>query len=201
MASKETIQNALRATRMPEIQLPSLDMNWTTYCDRRQQFGSVLEAVGGRLIAVADVADLNRQLEELDSYRAATVVRSAVAGVGAADAAWQTTTDPHELEDTGFCIVPGQFAVAENGAVWVAADALPHRAALFITQHLALVVPAAEIVNNMHEAYDRLSMENVTFGIFISGPSKTADIEQSLVIGAHGARSLTVFLIRDQDQR
>jgi L-lactate dehydrogenase complex protein LldG len=57
------------------------------------------------------------------------------------------------------------------------------------------VIPAAEILDNMHQAYERLAFDKPGFGAFISGPSKTADIEQSLVIGAHGPRSLTVFCI------
>jgi L-lactate dehydrogenase complex protein LldG len=44
----------------------------------------------------------------------------------------------------------------------------------------------------MHAAYEELGKVKSSFGLFLSGPSKTADIEQSLVIGAHGARSLTV---------
>jgi L-lactate dehydrogenase complex protein LldG len=47
----------------------------------------------------------------------------------------------------------------------------------------------------MHQAYDALTFGRAEFGTFIAGPSKTADIEQSLVIGAHGPRSLTVFCI------
>ena len=89
----------------------------------------------------------------------------------------------------------GEFAVAENGAVWVPDQRMKHRVASFITQHLALIVPGDQIVHNMHQAYDRLNFEATGFGVFISGPSKTADIEPSLVIGAHGARSLTVFLL------
>ena len=198
MASKEKILNRLRATRLPDVQLPSLDESWLTFPDPGQQFETALSAVGGQAIVVRDLDELNARLQELEAYRQARVVRSTVPGAGPPAALWQSSVDPHELEDTGFCIVAGQFAVAENGAVWIGDDALPHRAALFISQHLALVVPRSEMVNNMHEAYERLQLDEATFGIFVSGPSKTADIEQSLVIGAHGARSLTVFLLSDQ---
>jgi L-lactate dehydrogenase complex protein LldG len=97
-----------------------------------------------------------------------------------------------------FVVLAGELAVAENGAVWVSGAGVSHRVLYFLSQHLALVVPASTVVHNMHEAYARLKIGQSPFGTFISGPSKTADIEQALVIGAHGARSLTVFLV-EQD--
>ena len=99
-----------------------------------------------------------------------------------------------ELDDIDVAILPGDFAVAENAAVWVTDAAVRYRAIYFIAQHLVLVVPREALLDHLHQAYERLSFAGAGYGLFISGPSKTADIEQSLVIGAHGARSLTVLL-------
>ncbi|MGN6548070.1 MAG: LutC/YkgG family protein, partial [Aureliella sp.] len=103
--------------------------------------------------------------------------------------------DPHPLADLDFVIYPGQFAVAENGAVWLTDEGLKHRVVFFITQYLVLVLSERDIVHNMHQAYARASVPQPGFGVYLSGPSKTADIEQSLVIGAHGCRQTQVFLL------
>ena len=106
-----------------------------------------------------------------------------------------TIDDPHQLERVDFAIMPGRIAVAENGAVWVTDEGVKHRALYFITQHLVLIVSADALVDNLHQAYEQLTFGERRYGAFLSGPSKTADIEQSLVIGAHGPRSLTVYLV------
>ena len=107
-------------------------------------------------------------------------------------------TDPHELEVVEFALLPALFGVAENGAVWLSEKEIGIRVLPFITQHLAVVLDARQIVSNMHEAYDKIGQEQYGFGTFIAGPSKTADIEQSLVLGAHGARTMTVFLMNSE---
>ncbi len=99
-----------------------------------------------------------------------------------------------KLDQLGTVLLTGQFAVAENGAVWLDDSNFPNRLVPFIAQRLIIRLDAGQIVGNMHEAYSRLNLKNTGFGVFISGPSKTADIEQSLVYGAHGAVSLSVIL-------
>jgi L-lactate dehydrogenase complex protein LldG len=177
---------------------------WTTYQDRRAQFTDVLTAVGGSAIAARDEADANQRLRLLPIYPDAKRIVSLVSGVGEANVNLSAVGSPHALADVDVAIMPGEFAVAENAAVWVTDRNVPLRVIYFLCQHLVLVVPAGEIVDNMHAAYERLTsaernggvtFNNPMFGAFIAGPSKTADIEQSLVIGAHGPRSLTVFLV------
>ena len=102
------------------------------------------------------------------------------------------TEDGLSLAEVEVLEIDGEFGVAENGAIWLTEDAVPHRVAPFICQHL--VINVKKIVPHMHAAYEELGKVNSGFGLFISGSSKTADIEQSLVIGAHGARSLTVVV-------
>jgi L-lactate dehydrogenase complex protein LldG len=103
--------------------------------------------------------------------------------------------DAHQLADLDVAIISGQFGVAENAAIWLEERDMGLRALPFITEHLVIVLEKDQLVSNMHEAYERIGKGASGFGLFIAGPSKTADIEQSLVIGAHGAKSLRVVLV------
>lgn len=192
--ARAAMLGAVRRQPLPAQPLPELEQNWVRYDDPVAHFAEVLRSVGGRCVMVRDAEQIQRELEGLAEYASARQVCSLVPGIAASNVDFDAIDDAHLLEAVDFAILPGEFAVAENGAVWVSDIGLKHRAIYFIAQHLALVVPAHAMVNNLHEAYERLSFSEPGFGVFISGPSKTADIEQSLVIGAHGPRSLTVFL-------
>ena len=102
--------------------------------------------------------------------------------------------DPRDLAGTDVAIVRGAFGVVENGAVWIP-RAFRHKAMLFIPEALVILLDRKQIVCNMHEAYAREDFDTYDFGSFIAGPSKTADIEQALVIGAHGPRDVSVILL------
>jgi L-lactate dehydrogenase complex protein LldG len=193
--ARDAILSALRRAAPPRVPLPDAAPG-IVYPDPERQFAEMVAAVGGKFLRVPDLAALNLELGEIEAYAQAKQVASLVPGAGIATVDLSAVKDPHELGGLDFSVLPGEFGVAENGAVWIPGRALgPHRAVFVVCQHLALVVSAGQIVNNMQEAYARLVIERPGYGLFISGPSKTADIEQALVIGAHGARSCTVFVV------
>ncbi|MDF1745850.1 MAG: LUD domain-containing protein [Gimesia sp.] len=201
-ASKDHILSQLRKQSVPKTELPDLQdaklkAQWVTYADPAQQFSDTLASVGGLCWRVKNIEEVNQRLAELPVYQESNQICSLVSDCGQPTMNVNEVTDPHDFKDVDFAILPGEFCVAENGAVWTTNDGGPQRTLYFLSQHVALIVPASEIVPHMHAAYDRLTFENPSFGTFMSGPSKTADIEQSLVIGAHGARSLTVFLVEE----
>lgn len=199
-SSKQTILDRIRRHSFDEIELPTLHGDWTKYEDPRAQFVETLAGVGGECVVVGNAAEAGEHLQSIPQYADARHTLSVVDGVGTGTVSLEDIDDPHDLENLDFAVLPGHVAVAENAAVWVTDTGLRHRVSYYIPQHIALVVPAGNLVCNLHEAYDWLAAnghfpEGKGFGCWISGPSKTADIEQSLVIGAHGARTLTVFLV------
>lgn len=191
--SRTTILRALRKKLPQSAPLPTLDQTWMQYDDAVSQFGDSVLAVGGQ-IEGCSADDLAATIKAVPAYDEAKKIVSVIDEI-VGNTMLDDVEDPHELEDVHLAIGRGHFGVAENGAVWIDDRNLRHRVVMFLSQHVILVVPIAEIVHNMHEAYARISFAENHFGAFISGPSKTADIEQSLVIGAHGARSLHVILV------
>jgi L-lactate utilization protein LutC len=90
-------------------------------------------------------------------------------------------------------VIKAEFGVAENGAVYIDHKRDEDRRVYTFYEEITILLESDKILNNMHEAYERVKLDE--FGLFMSGPSKTADIEQSLVIGAHGAKRVWVVLV------
>jgi L-lactate dehydrogenase complex protein LldG len=192
--SRRAVLEALRAARAPEAAAPDLSGLGARFPDPLAKLADAVGAVGGTLVRVADAAALAGQVRALAERVGASRVASAVSEAPG-NASLDDLDDPHAMEGIGLAVLRGAFAVAENGAVWVSTAGLKHRGVFVIAEHLALVVSAADVVHDMHEAYRRVSFPGAGFGTFVAGPSKTADIEQALVIGAHGPRSCVVFLV------
>ncbi len=199
--SRQTILDRLRSIPIDAPKAEPVDRDrLVRYADPVAKFTEILTFVGGTVHIIDRPDEVSEILEGFDAYTNARFVASLVPDVIPGNFNCDQIDDPHYLASLDWAIIPGDFAVAENGAIWVRPANMIQRTMIFLTQHLAILVSRTDMAMHMHEAYRRISeskhcgASGPDFGVFVSGPSKTADIEQSLVIGAHGCRSLQVFL-------
>lgn len=195
MSSREEMLKTIRENKPSKVtERPNIKIAHADYENIQEKYTTALASVGGLAVFVEGMAQAEAYIKE--HYTHDKVVVSNVEELKAlATKDSNATDDPHTLKDVDLAIVKAEFAVAENGAVWVQDANNRHRALYFITQKLVVIVEKKNLVRTMHEAYERISFDSGVFGVFISGPSKTADIEQALVIGAHGAVEACVILI------
>lgn len=190
MNSRDKILNAIAANQPELVGLPTIDLDTViSYENNYNQFKTVLESIGGKVELLSDISILNNQLiaDKADGKLIINTLNETDQQV--------VLLTSFQLEKLDKVCIKGSLGVAENGSVWVYESQMINRLLPFICQHLILVIDKSDIVPTMHHAYQKIDIAKEGFGIFIAGPSKTADIEQSLVIGAHGARTATIYVV------
>ena len=195
MSSKEDILKKYRANIRERFDMPDLsDIRAITYPDPLLQFMNMTKSVGGNAIEVEEGRDVNELIREL--YPDAKEIASNLPEITIATRNPDEVGRARDLNGTDVGVIRGSFGVAENACVWIPQQ-MKEKAVCFISEHLVILLKKSEIVNNMHEAYRRIQFNDYGYGTFISGPSKTADIAQVLVMGAQAARSVTVLLLSE----
>jgi L-lactate dehydrogenase complex protein LldG len=193
MASKEDILKKYRANIREQFDMPDLsDIKAITYPNPLMQFMNMTKSVGGNAIEVEKDCDINELIREL--YPDAREIASNLPEITIATRNPDKVGRARDLNGTDVGVIRGVFGVAENACVWIP-QTMKEKAVCFISEHLVILLKKSEIVNNMHEAYRRIQFNDYGYGTFISGPSKTADIAQVLVMGAQAARSATILLL------
>jgi L-lactate dehydrogenase complex protein LldG len=195
MSSKEDILKTYRANVRQKFDMPDLsDISAVTYPNPLAQFVKMSEVVGGKVIEVAPGKDIDGLIREL--FPDAKEIASNLPEISIATRNPDTIDSAQALNGTDVGIIRGKFGVAENGCIWIP-QTMKEKAVCFISENLIILLPKSQIVNNMHEAYKRIEFDETYdgYGTFISGPSKTADIAQVLVMGTQAARSVTILLM------
>jgi L-lactate dehydrogenase complex protein LldG len=193
MSTRESILAAVLKNQPPASPLPDMSFLKGKRQDIVSKYSDVFTSIGGRFCRWIE----NRAAPEListhfDATRNALV--TTLPDLGAFEVLSETA-DPRTFDDVELAVIEAQLAVAENGAVWLPEQRMGQRIIPYICQHLAVVVRSETIVPTLHEAYEQIGVGDYGFGAFIGGPSKTADIEQALVMGAHGPITMSVFIL------
>jgi len=197
MSSREEILGRLRENTRETYNFPDLSgMNPITFSDPVAEFiKKTTTTAGAQLIEMQEGDDLNELIRR--AYPDAKLLASNLPGI-TADLNPDTVEHVEELMKVDVGIIEGRIGVAENACIWIPQQ-MKEKAVCFASEYLVIVLKREDVVSNMHEAYARLAssaeyFQQYKFGTFISGPSKTADIESALVYGAQAARGVTVLL-------
>lgn len=193
MSSRDYIIKAIQANKPTKTKLPAVPVYHRGVTGLAGQYKNALLNNKGIFHEGTDIDQFFQEIKPL--FQPDSIICSLVPEIqGNLDI--MSIKDPHELANVDLAIVKSGLGVAENAALWLSEESIVQRALPFVTQHLLIILDEQNLVADMHQAYEKIKVGNIGYGVFIAGPSKTADIEQSLIIGAHGARSLTVFLRR-----
>lgn len=191
MSTKDEILSKLARQTFTRYDMPEIKLDAITYPDKITQFAEISKFVGGNASIMQEGEDINALITSF--YPNARQIASNLPYIDIANINPDEADDPHALSHIDLSIIEGEIGVAENGCVWIPQQ-VRQKVIYFIAEYLVIVLDRDKLVSNMHEAYRLVRGKNYGFGVFISGPSKTADIEQALVVGAHGAKGVTVVL-------
>ena len=198
MSSRDNILNALRNNVRETYEKPDLtQIKPIVFDNPLEQFKlKATTTAGAKLIEM----DPDENLDDIvrRAYPDAKIIASNLQGV-TAQLNPDTVDEAQELAAADVGVILGDFGVAENACVWIP-QTMKEKAICFASEFLVILLDKKNIVNNMHEAYGRIEaskdyFQQYKFGTFISGPSKTADIESALVYGAQAARGVTIVLV------
>lgn len=197
MSSKNEILERLRKNVRETYAMPDLTFQKTEYADPVAEYiKQTTTTAAAKLIEVKAGDDLNQLIQQ--AYPEAKVIASVVPGVKATINP-DEVAEAQELDKVDVTVLEGGVACAENACVWIPMN-MKQKACMFTAVSLVVIVSRKNTVSNMHQAYkflEDMGYDNTSkygFGTFMSGASKTADIEQTLVYGAQAATSMTVLL-------
>lgn len=191
---REAILNSIKKNKPELVNIPKIDIQlFDEEIDLVETFKNNVQLVGGSITEINHISNLDSEIKKLYPNAKNIVTNIPESNLGTIEITNETT--PHSLEDVDLTIIKGEFGISENGAAWISEDHFPIRVLPFITNDLVILLQKESLCLHMYNAYKKIFDRRRTFGLFISGPSKTADIEQCLVIGAQGAMNLTVILV------
>lgn len=197
------LRDGLAGSRVPD--LPAVPpLRELRACDLVAQFASMVQRVGGVCEVVPDLPAAAARI-------AAVVAAERVRTLATSDAPELVSLLPDgvavlrpdaprdQLLLAGAGLTTAQWGIAETGTLVLVATAERHRLASLLPPLHLVVLPTARLLGTLAHTLVRLQGPDGTPAArtitFVTGPSRTADIELELVVGVHGPRTLHVLLV------
>jgi L-lactate dehydrogenase complex protein LldG len=192
MSAREDILTAIRERRPASRELPQVpDFRHAAAADDLiDLFAAALARLDGKTV-IQPPADLQRWLTETfpDASRICSAVPEVNATVTAAE--FSDWAAPADVDVT---VVRTPLGVAETGSILLTEQELGVTTIAVLAQHLVVLLDPANIVENIHLAYDHPGFQQAAYAVLLSGPSGSADIGGETVHPAQGVTTLTVIL-------
>ena len=188
----------------PAMEGVSMTADGATTEELSGRFARELAAVGGEAIVLVEAGDAALARSVADrvarfDYRAVAVQRDdfalgAAVGIPAARLMQLSGASIYRLEQADCAIVAAESLIANTGSAVVHVTAYEDRLLPYLPPACIIVACVSDLKAGLDEAALRAGDDERGERVFITGPSRTADIEKTVVLGAHGPGSLTVII-------
>lgn len=166
--------------------------------DRAEAFAAALQAVNGEVIRAAGLAEAAKRLLQAippDGRPWFVAERELARALGQHLPVIQTDRDG--LAECQVSLTEAEWAIADTGTVGLLLDARQPRACYLLPEIHVAVCRTNALLPTLSDALLRLGERDQlpTACVFVTGPSRTADIEKTIVIPAHGPKRLIAVLL------
>jgi L-lactate dehydrogenase complex protein LldG len=193
MSSRDAILGAIRANRPAPSDLPDVPLfDEGRGDDLLGRFFAAFQTMGGKVLELGGDGDGDPLANLRVRLASAGDVVSRVPEI-AGNRDLDPALPPSSLADVDIAIVRAVFGVAETGSIALSERELGVNTLAYLAQHLIVLLDPADLVINIHHAYQRPEFAQSRYLVFHTGPSATADIEGVLIHGAQGVRSLSIL--------
>lgn len=172
------------------------------------QFSTRLTAVGGHVHTAFDLPAAAEHIVKLASVLGTDTIwisaelrqraSNLVAALGRQGIITRVPASPAEVRDQPLGLAIAEATIAETGTAILAEPHLESRSVTLMTECLVVICPRAALMPSLTEAGSvlrHISRRGSSYATFVTGPSRTADIERQLTVGVQGPGEFHVILI------
>lgn len=174
-----------------------------------ERFTLELEAVAGEVVRAATIEQAGQKLialmDELGAERIGrtdhALCEELTAGLPSERfAVGQDDPDPKQLAELPAGLVAADTLLADTGSSMIACATPHHRLMCYLPPVCFVVAKTSQLAEHLPAAWDAIAARAADSKlrgefVFITGPSRTADIEKILILGVHGPKRLIVLLV------